>query len=398
MAYSSEQDFQVLTGKLARSASWGFPVMPFFLMTCRRICRTRRTAPVQDPGAGAHLPDQPALPTPQGAISLESPDPDADDLHQRVGNPDYLKELGAGVDPGVSIVWTGPKTLSPAITAEQAREWGTYIHRPPLIWDNFPVNDGAQWCRYLGRSTGRDASSAREVTRGLFANPIIAPHASIIPLQTVADYLWNARAYDPAQSEAHAVRKPIRRRRAAPARALPKTYGTYFWEDGNFTPLFKERHYPIDVATMQAQLAEMNQALERLRYQHRPEPLLKEIAPALTPPPSAGRRTRLTRRSATCPTARGNGTRTTRPLPPTIWPSAPIAMARLYQVGEWPPHRLDDVAQVVEGARHRRAPMILSAAWPWPGMRAFSTWALTSATPISTSLSSRAAFRTATRW
>ena len=103
----------------------------------------------------------------------------------------------------------------------------------------------------------------------------------MIPLQTIADYLWNAAAYDPAQSETHAVVSqygPDAPRQLAP---FLKIYGTYYWDDGNFTPLFKERHYPIDVAKMQSQLAEMNSALERLRYQRRLEPLLKEISPAI---------------------------------------------------------------------------------------------------------------------
>ena len=117
--------------------------------------------------------------------------------------------------------------------------------------------------------------------RGLFSNPMIEPHASMIPLQTIADYLWNAAAYDPAQSETHAVESQYGQ--DAPRQLAPflKTYGTYYWDDGNFTALFKERRQPIDVAKMQSQLAEMNSALGRLRYQRRLEPLLKEISPAI---------------------------------------------------------------------------------------------------------------------
>jgi hypothetical protein len=111
---------------------------------------------------------------------------------------------------------------------------------------------------------------------------MIEPHASMIPLETIADYLWNAAAYDPAQSETHAVESQYGQ--DAPRQLAPflKTYGTYYWDEGNFTALFKERHYPIDVAKMQSQLAEMNSALERLRYQRRLEPLLKELSPAIT--------------------------------------------------------------------------------------------------------------------
>jgi hypothetical protein len=196
------------------------------------------------------------------------------------GNRDYLQELGAGADPRVSIVWTGPKVYSPSITAEQAREWGGYIRRPPLIWDNYPVNDVTPWCRYLGPLTGRDGQLPGTV-RGLVSNPMNEAHASMIPLQTIADYLWNAAAYDPALSETHAVLNQYGE--DAPRLLAPflKIYGTSYWDDGNFMALFKERRQPIDTEKMQSQVAEMHLALERLRYQRKLEPLLEEISPAI---------------------------------------------------------------------------------------------------------------------
>jgi hypothetical protein len=196
------------------------------------------------------------------------------------GRRDYIQELGAGVDPGVSIMWTGPKVLSPSISADQAREWGAYLHRPPLVWDNFPVNDGTPWCRYLGPLVGRDAHLPGAV-EGLISNPMIEPRASMIPLETIADYLWNASAYDPAQSETHALVSQCGADAPRQLEPFLKVYGKYYWDDGNFTPLFRERRRPIDVAKMRADLAAMSAALDRLRYQRRLEPLLGEIAPAL---------------------------------------------------------------------------------------------------------------------
>jgi hyaluronoglucosaminidase len=281
MAYSSEQDFQELTGKLASVGKLG--------VSCFALFFDDVPQDLQDPQ------DQAQFKTlAQAHISLTNK------LYKHLkeqsstnrllltpttytnewGNRDYLRELGAGVDPGVSIVWTGPKVFSPAITVEQAREWSGYIHRPPLIWDNYPVNDGTPWCRYLGPLTGRDPHLPGGV-RGLVANPMIEPHASMIPLQTIADYLWNAAAYDPAQSETHAVVSQYGEDAPRQLAPLLKVYGTYYWDDGNFTPLFKERRQPIDVARMQSQLAEMNSALDRLRYQRRLEPLLREISPAI---------------------------------------------------------------------------------------------------------------------
>jgi hypothetical protein len=282
MAYSSDHDFQVLTNKLASVGKLGVSCFALFLDDVPQDMQDPQDRAQFKTLAQAHIYLTNKLYKhlkEQSAANRLTLTPTT--YTNEWGNRDYVKELGVGVDPGVSIVWTGPKVFSPAITVEQAREWGGYIHRPPLIWDNYPVNDGTPWCRYLGPLSGRDPQLPGAV-RGLFSNPMIEAHASMIPLETIADYLWNAAAYDPAQSETHAVESQYGQ--DAPRQLTPflRTYGTYYWDEGNFTALFKERHYPIDVVKMQSQLAEMNLALERLRYQRRLEPLLKELSPAIT--------------------------------------------------------------------------------------------------------------------
>jgi hypothetical protein len=281
MAYSSDRDFQVLTNKLEYVGALGVSCFALFLDDVPQDLQDPQDRGQFKTLAQAHVYLTNKLYKhlkERSAANRLTLTPTT--YTNEWGNRDYVQELGAGVDPGVSIVWTGPKVFSPAITVEQAREWGGYLHRPPLVWDNYPVNDSTPWCRYLGPLIGRD-QHLPSVTRGLFSNPMIEPHASMIPLQTAADYLWNAAAYDPAQSETHAVVSQYGE--DAPRQLAPflKTYGTYYWDDGNFMALFKERRLPIDVAKMQSQLAEMNTALERLHYQRRLEPLLEEISPAI---------------------------------------------------------------------------------------------------------------------
>ncbi len=361
MAYSSERDFEVLTDKLASVGKLGVSCFALFLDDVPQD--------LQDPQDRAqfktlaqahiyltnklykHLKEQSAA-----NRLLLTPTTYTNEW----GNRDYLQELGAGADPGVSIVWTGPKVFSPAITVEQAREWGGYLHRLPLIWDNFPVNDGTRWCRYLGPLTGRDPHLP-SVVRGLVSNPMNEARASLIPLQTIADYLWNAAAYDPAQSETHAVVSQYGE--DAPRLLAPflKTYGTYSWDDGNFTPLFKERRQPMDVTKMQSQLAEMNSALERLRYQRRLETLLKEISPAIK------------RTSERLPEVNADPAFQHLPDGTLQWDENYEALSayRLTQspnldgdFSKWesgPMYRLDERAQVVEGAKLWRGPRDLSA-------------------------------------
>jgi hyaluronoglucosaminidase len=281
MAYSSEQDFQVLANKLMGVSKLGVSCFALFLDDVPQDLLDARDRAQFKTLAQAHtylanklykyLKGQ----SPQNRLVLTPTT-----YTNEWGNRDYLKELGAGVDPGVSMVWTGPRVFSPTITVDQAREWGGYIHRPPLLWDNYPVNDSARWCRYLGPIAGRDSNLPTSL-RGLFSNPMNEAHASMIALQTIADYLWNSAAYNPAQSEEHAVVSQYGK--DAPQQLAPflETYKTSYWDDGNFTALFKERRQPIDVARMQSQLAEMGSALERLRYQRRLELLLAEISPAI---------------------------------------------------------------------------------------------------------------------
>ncbi len=281
MAYSSDRDFQMLTDKLTGVGKLGVSCFALFLDDVPQDLQDAQDKAQFKTLAQAHIYLTNKL---YKFLKAQSP---ANRLTltptvytNEWGSRDYLQELGAGVDPDVPIVWTGPKVFSPAITVDQAREWSGFIHRPPLIWDNYPVNDQTRWCRYLGPLEGRD-KNLPGVVRGLVSNPMIQPRASMIPLQTVAEYLWNPAAYDPAQSENHAV--VTQYGEDGPRQLAPflKTYGTYIWDGGNFTPLFDERRTPIDLTRMQSQIAEMNTALDRLRYQRRLQPLLEEISPAI---------------------------------------------------------------------------------------------------------------------
>jgi hypothetical protein len=361
MAYSSESDFQVLANKLASVGKLGVSCYALFLDDVPQDLQDPQDKAQFKTLAQAHIYLTNKLYKhlkEQSAANRLTLTPTV--YTNEWGNRDYIKELGAGVDAGVSIVWTGPKVFSPTITVDEAREWGGYIHRPPLIWDNYPVNDGTTWCRYLGPLMGRDAHLPGLV-RGLFSNPMIEPRASMIPLQTAADYLWNSAAYDPAQSEIHAVVSQYGEDAPRQLATFLKTYGTYYWDDGNFTALFRERRQPFDVAKMQSQLAEMNSALERLRYQRRLQPLLEEISPAL-------KRTeeRLPEVNAD-PAFRhlGDGTRQ--------WDEDYEALSAYHlaqspnldgDFSKWesgPMYRLDEGAQVMAGAKLWKGPHALSA-------------------------------------
>ena len=194
------------------------------------------------------------------------------------GSRDYIRELGAEVDPHVKLVWTGTKVVPPRITATEAREWAKLLQRKPLLWDNFPVNDGIPWRLNLGPLRGRDPDLAQEVS-GFFSNPMNQAHASMIPLQTVADFLWNSRAYSPERALERALVDQYGQ--SAPELLQPflKVYGDYWWDDNLFKPLFVETRKPFDTARMDREIALLQSALEPLNNQERFRKLLAELGP-----------------------------------------------------------------------------------------------------------------------
>ncbi len=115
------------------------------------------------------------------------------------GSP-YLEVLGTRVPTSVEICWTGPRICSPVIRSVDASAIGRVIRRPPMVWDNDPVNDGEMTAElHIGPIRGRDAD-LDGVVSGILVNPALQPEATLIPLLTWADYLCDPAAYDPDES------------------------------------------------------------------------------------------------------------------------------------------------------------------------------------------------------
>jgi hyaluronoglucosaminidase len=118
----------------------------------------------------------------------------------------YLDALAAGVPDGVPIGWTGDAVVNDVITTEQAVERAAALGgRPPLLWDNYPVNDAVMADRlFMGPLRGRDAGLVAACD-GYLANPMVQPRASTLPLASIAAWL---RGEDPVacwQEEAAAL-------------------------------------------------------------------------------------------------------------------------------------------------------------------------------------------------
>ncbi len=92
--------------------------------------------------------------------SFYTPDPILDKVFGQ--RPEgYLEALATTIPRDVSIVWTGPKVISPEITPEHLRETSNLLNRPPFLWENLYANDGPRNCKYLKLTafTGRPDES-----------------------------------------------------------------------------------------------------------------------------------------------------------------------------------------------------------------------------------------------
>ena len=194
------------------------------------------------------------------------------------GNRDYIKDLGSGVNPEIPLDWTGPQVGSDEITVAQAEEWAGYLRRHPLIWDNFPGNDGRPWLLILDPVRGR-AAGLPSAVQGLFSNPMYQAHAAFIPLQTVADYLWNPAAYDPEKSQTHAIVSQYGPSGPVLLRPLLEIYGGHANAEPAFGAIFGQRRSPVDIPGVESQISQLSSVIAALKGQKGFEKLTEEISP-----------------------------------------------------------------------------------------------------------------------
>jgi hyaluronoglucosaminidase len=99
----------------------------------------------------------------------------------------YLRQLGALLPKEVDIYWTGEEVCAREYTPGHLKRVAGELQRKPLLWDNYPVNDGPRMSRFLHVRgfTGRQASIGRYI-RGHAINPALQPYLSCIPALTLA--------------------------------------------------------------------------------------------------------------------------------------------------------------------------------------------------------------------
>ena len=125
------------------------------------------------------------------------------DRHLGDGSGPYTSAFLEGLDALPSrtgIVWTGPRVLSPSITADDLEATRRRLGgRELLLYDNYPSMwnpDGSSLAMILGPLRGRDAR-LQDQTSVYLSCPMRSLGGSRLALATIADYLATPDTYDP---------------------------------------------------------------------------------------------------------------------------------------------------------------------------------------------------------
>ncbi|MBV9331217.1 MAG: beta-N-acetylglucosaminidase domain-containing protein [Alphaproteobacteria bacterium] len=120
----------------------------------------------------------------------------------------YLADLGRTLDGRIEMFWTGEEVCAREIGVAHLRRVAGEMRRKPLLWDNYPVNDGPRMSPYLylRAFTGRPAAIGAEIS-GHAVNPALQAELSLIPMLSLAasyregeDYSYG-RAFTEAAKE-----------------------------------------------------------------------------------------------------------------------------------------------------------------------------------------------------
>ena len=109
---------------------------------------------------------------------------------------DYWQELGDGMPGEVGVFWTGNRVISPAVTPTDIRQAAAALGRKPVLWDNYPVNDGRKTCSHLHLRPYQGRSSELAVlTSGHLVNPMNQPWLSRLVLQSLQALYGEGEGY-----------------------------------------------------------------------------------------------------------------------------------------------------------------------------------------------------------
>jgi hyaluronoglucosaminidase len=113
----------------------------------------------------------------------------------------YLEDLGKALDPSVQVFWTGEEVCSREVSPGHLQRVAQALGRKPVLWDNYPVNDGDRMSQHLHLRgfTGRPATNG-EYLSGHAINPALQPTLTTIPALTLAQSYQQGPGYQYGQA------------------------------------------------------------------------------------------------------------------------------------------------------------------------------------------------------
>lgn len=142
----------------------------------------------------------------------------------------YLRGLRERLSPGVEVMWTGPEIESRPFGPAAADSYAGLIGRPPIVWENWTVNDdlggtGRRPARVFLGPYARRASVAGHVA-GFFFNPASQADLNFLPLATAGEWMQDPSRYRPRRSFLRQTRRLAGRRAAALRAFAEASYST----------------------------------------------------------------------------------------------------------------------------------------------------------------------------
>jgi hypothetical protein len=119
----------------------------------------------------------------------------------------YLGTLARLMDNAIDICWTGEKVVSPGYSASHLERVAEEMGQRPLIWDNYPVNDGPRMSRYLHLRAPERGPQILPRVSGLMMNPMNQSWLSRIPMLAAAESLQGRGSGDRDTDTDEAMRR-----------------------------------------------------------------------------------------------------------------------------------------------------------------------------------------------
>lgn len=117
----------------------------------------------------------------------------------------YTNTFAANLNSKITMMWTGSGVIPQSIVPLDVKPIGKKYGSSVLIWWNYPVNDTMADNLFLGPCENLSPKIQTDIA-GLVSNPMNQGYASMLPLITISDYLWNTDGYDADKSLVNAAR------------------------------------------------------------------------------------------------------------------------------------------------------------------------------------------------